>query len=264
MKLDINGTHLHVVQQGQGPVAVVFLHYYGGSSRTWSAVMGALSPHYQTIAMDHRGWGESDKPETGYQIASLAADAQAVIAQLGLQRYILVGHSMGGEVAQLITAHQPQGLKGLVLVAPSPPVPMHLSDEERAVLKSAYLCRESVEYVIDHVLTAKKLRSELRKQVIDDSLKGGAEAKKAWPDVAMGEDISAAVTAIRVPVKVIVGERDQVERLSVLNAELLPRIPQADLHIIPGAGHLLPLEAPAELATVIGDFVATVAGAVAR
>ena len=141
MKFDVNGTHIQVTQQGNGELALVFLHYYGGSSRTWDTVSGALSERYRTVAIDHRGWGESAKPESGYELATLAADAQAVISALNLQRYILVGHSMGGKVAQLIASHQPTGLEGLVLVAPSPPSPMRLSAQERAVLTSAYSSR---------------------------------------------------------------------------------------------------------------------------
>lgn len=261
MKLAINGTHIHVRQQGHGALALVFLHYYGGSSRTWDRVISALPAQYRTVATDHRGWGESATPAEGYDIASLAADAASVIKTLGLQRYILIGHSMGGKVAQQIASYPDPGLKGVVLVAPSPPSPMQLSDEESAVLKSAYLSRESVEYVIDHVLTGKKLRAAERQQVIEDSLKGSPQAKEAWPDIAMKEDITAQVAAIHVPVIVVSGEKDQVERLSILQTELLPRIPQATLHMIPGAGHLLPLEAPEELAKLIGQFATTVAGA---
>lgn len=256
MKLDVNGTHIHVKQQGNGALALVFLHYYGGSSRTWDEVAGALSDRYQTVAIDHRGWGDSARPEAGYEIATLAADAEAVIGTLNLQRYILVGHSMGGKVAQLIASRQRPGLEGLVLVAPSPPSPMHLSAEERRVLSGAYSSRESVEYVIDHVLTAKTLSAAQREQVIEDSLKGSPQAKKAWPEVAMAEDITAEVASITVPVIVILGERDQVERRPVLEAELLPRIPQATLHIIPDAGHLLPLEAPQALTGLIARFTA--------
>ncbi|KEA52988.1 hydrolase [Mangrovibacter sp. MFB070] len=258
MQLDINGTHIHVTQRGKGTPALVFLHYYGGSSRTWESVINVLTHDYHSIAYDHRGWGESGKPEDGYDIAGLAADTESVIKALGLQRYILVGHSMGGKVAQLFASRQPQGLEGLILVAPSPPVPMHLSDEERKVLKSAYSSRESVEYVIDHVLTAKTLSAVHRKQVVEDSLKGSIHAKKAWPDEAMREDITAWVTAINVPTLVVSGDQDKVERLNVLKEELLPRIPEATLKVIPGAGHLLPLEVPEILASLIAGFAAGV------
>lgn len=255
MKLNVNGTQIQVMQQGSGELALVFLHYYGGSSRTWDTVAGALSERYRTVAIDHRGWGESAKPESGYELATLAADAQAVISALNLQRYILVGHSMGGKVAQLVASHQPTGLAGMILVAPSPPSPMRLSPQERTLLTSAYSSRESVGYVIDNVLTAKELNAAQREQVIEDSLKGSPQAKKAWPDVMMAEDITADVAAIKVPAMVILGEQDKVERRPVLEAELLPRIPQATLHIIPDAGHLLPLEAPQALTERIAHFI---------
>lgn len=71
----------------------------------------------------------------------------------------------------------------------------------------------------------------------------------------MAEDITADVAAIKVPAMVILGERDKVERRPVLEAELLPRIPQATLHIIPDAGHLLPLEAPQALTERIVHFI---------
>lgn len=260
MEIETNGTRIHVAQRGSGELAVVFLHYYGGSSRTWDGVASELSDRYRIVATDHRGWGESEAPLDGYGSAVLAADAEGVIQTLGLARYVLVGHSMGGKVAQLIASRQPDGLEGLVLVAPSPPSPMLLSDEQRATLTGAYQSRESVEFVIDNVLTAKSLDAARREQVIEDSLKAAPQAKAAWPNVAMGEDISAAVASIDVPTIVISGELDQVDRIATLQAELMPRIPHAAMHILPGTGHLSPLEAPVELAHIIARFVAGIEG----
>jgi uncharacterized protein (TIGR02246 family) len=258
MQIQSNGTRIHVKQQGNGELALVFLHYYGGSSRTWDGVASELSDRYRIVATDHRGWGDSEAPADGYRIADLAADAERVIAALGLKRYVLVGHSMGGKVAQLIASRQPDGLEGLVLVAPSPPSPTVLPDEQRATLTGAYQSRESVEFVIDHVLTAKPLSAARREQVIEDSLKGAPQAKAAWPNVAMREDITEAVASINVPAIVISGELDQVDRIATLQAELLPRIPHAAMHVLPGTGHLSPLEAPADVARVIARFVGAI------
>jgi pimeloyl-ACP methyl ester carboxylesterase len=118
-------------------------------------------------------------------------------------------------------------------------------------LTGAYQSRESVEFVIDHVLTAKPLEAACRQQVIEDSLKAAPQAKAAWPNVAMREDITEAVASIDVPTIVISGELDQVDRVATLQAELLPRIPHAAMHVLPGTGHLSPLEAPAKVAQVI-------------
>jgi uncharacterized protein (TIGR02246 family) len=263
MEIRSNGTRIHVREQGSGEMALVFLHYWGGSSRTWDGVAGELSERYRIVATDHRGWGDSEAPEDGYRIADLAADAEGVIAALGLQRYVLVGHSMGGKVAQLIASRRPGGLEGLVLVAPTPPSPMVLSDEQRATMVGAYQSRESIEWVVDHVLTAQPLDAARREQVVIDSLKGAPQAKAAWPNVAMREDMTAAVTSIDVPTIVISGEHDQVDRVETLQAELLPRIAHAVMHVLPGTGHLSPLEAPADVAQIIARFVGAIEGKLA-
>ncbi|MGH8779374.1 alpha/beta fold hydrolase [Paraburkholderia sp.] len=255
MDIRTRETSIHVTEQGDGELALVFLHYWGGSSRTWDAVASELSSQYRVIATDHRGWGDSEAPERGYAIADLANDAQDVIEAMGLRRYVLVGHSMGGKVAQLIASRRPDGLEGIVLVAPSPPSPMALADEQRAAMAAAYDSRESIEWLLDNVLTANPLTPTQRDQVVVDSLRGAPQAKAAWPNAAMLEDITGHVGSIDVPVLVIAGELDQIDRVETLQKELLPRIAGARLHVLPGTGHLSPLEAPSALATVIRQFV---------
>src|SRR5579864_1872869 len=85
MDIRTRGTRIHVREQGDGKLALLFLHYWGGSCRTWDGVVGELSSQYRTIATDHRGWGDSDAPNHGYTIADLANDAQDVIEALNLR-----------------------------------------------------------------------------------------------------------------------------------------------------------------------------------
>ncbi len=257
MKIASNGIRIHVEEQGRGDLPLVFLHYWGGSSRTWKHVTGALAPSYRTIATDQRGWGLSDAPASGYGLADLADDALGVIEALNLQRYVLVGHSMGGKAAQLLASRRPAGLAGLVLVAPSPPQPLAMPPEAREMMAGAYATRQSVEMAIDHMLTAKPLAPEDREQVIEDSLRGAPQAKAAWPRSTSLEDITAKVGAIEVPTLVIAGEQDRVDSVDLLRAELMPRIPNAVLHVLAGTGHLSMLESPAELARLIAEFVAS-------
>jgi pimeloyl-ACP methyl ester carboxylesterase len=254
MKIASNGIRIHVEEQGRGELSLVFLHYYGGSARTWGKVIAALPKSYHTIAIDHRGWGESDAPASGYGLADLADDAQGVIEALNLKRYILVGHSMGGKVAQLMASRRPKGLVGLALVAPSSPPPMAIPPEASETMAGAYLTRESVGMAIDQMLTARVLSPEDREQVIEDSLRGAPQAKAAWPRSTSLEDITREVAAINVPTIVIAGELDRVDSVGTLKAELLSRIPHAVLHVLPGTGHLSPLESSQELAELIRDF----------
>jgi 3-oxoadipate enol-lactonase len=263
MKIDSNGVDIHVKELGFGHAdkpALVFLHYWGGSSRTWDEVIAALPNVYRTIAPDHRGWGESDKPAAHYALADLADDAQCVIDRLALRRFVLIGHSMGGKVAQLLAARRPQGLAGLVLVAPSPPVPLRLPPDALAAMESAYVSQASVEATIDGMLSVKRLSRAHRQQVIEDSLRGGPEAKAAWPRHASQEDISREVASIDVPTTVIAGELDRVDSVATLRDELLPRIPHAQMHVLPGTGHLSPLESPDQVAALIHAFISDITG----
>ncbi|MGG1948115.1 alpha/beta fold hydrolase [Trinickia sp. NRRL B-1857] len=257
MNIESKGVRIHVEDADEGDLALVFLHYWGGSSRTWRLVIDALSGRSRTVAYDHRGWGRSQAPADGYTIGDLADDAQAVIAGLGLQRYVIVGHSMGGKVAQCVAARRPQGLAGVVLVAPSPPLPMAVADEQRLAMAHAYDSRKSIEAVLDNVLTATPIPPALREQVIEDSLAGAPQAKAAWPQSAMREDIAEAAAGIDVPVLVIAGERDLVDSPETLRTALLPYISHAEMDVLPGVGHLSPLEAPAGVARRIDRFVET-------
>lgn len=258
MDIYSNGIRLHVEDRGVGAPALVFLHYWGGSSRTWRHVIDALAPGYRTVAIDQRGWGRSDAPDDGYALDDLVADASGVIEALGLDRYVLVGHSMGGKVAQLLASRQPKGLAGTVLVAPSPPSPLGLPLEVREGMVGAYASRESVTATVEQVLAGRPLAPDDLASVIADSMRGAAAAKAAWPLAASQEDITQAVAGIAVPTLVISGELDRVDPPSVLESELLPRIPQARLHVLPGVGHLSPLEAPTEVARLIRAFAIAV------
>lgn len=259
MKIRSNGTGINIEEQGSGDLAIVFLHYYGGSCRTWKYVTTPLAKTFRTIALDNRGWGESDAPKEGYSLADHAEDTLGVVEALGLGRYILVGHSMGGKVAQLLASQQPDGLIGLILVGSSMPTPLVVSPEMRERMLTAYANRENVEMAIDQVLTAKPLQPADREQVIADSLRGAPPAKEAWPVSSSQEDISDVVSNISVPTLVISCELDRVDSVETTKSELVPRIPGAVLEVLAGTGHLAPLESPTDLIRLIDQFAAELA-----
>ncbi|SNY38499.1 Serine aminopeptidase, S33 [Paractinoplanes atraurantiacus] len=108
----------------------------------------------------------------------MAQDVREAVA--GLSEYVLVGHSMGGKVAQLVAAGQPDGLTGLVLVAPAPAEPAEMiTPEYQGQLSHAYDSMETVTFARDHILTASPLPDHLAAQVIEDSLSAGPEAPGA-------------------------------------------------------------------------------------
>lgn len=252
--VDAGAASLHVTSSGSESPTFVFLHYWGGTSRTWQPVIDRLAPAMRCVAIDQRGWGRSTAPACGYAIEDLAADATAVIEELALDDYILVGHSMGGKVAQLIATRRPNGLGGVVLVAPAPARPAEIPDEVRERMAVAYTSRESVLATLDGVLSHAPLSDELREQILVDSLGGSAGAKHEWPASAIAQDVSDDLDRIEVPVLVIAAEHDQVEPVALMQSHVAGLIPGAHLAVIAASGHLIPLERPAELSDLITSF----------
>ncbi|HEX7386538.1 MAG TPA: alpha/beta hydrolase [Castellaniella sp.] len=255
MMIETDSANLHILTEGVGSPALVFLHYWGGTGRTWADVMGRLSHQCRCLAPDLPGWGGSSPSRHGYHIGHLAACIGAMIDMLGLQDVVLVGHSMGGKIAQYLAGQRPAWLRGLVLVASSPAVPMEVPAPQRLAMQLAYASRANVQETLDNVLTATPIRGTAREQVITDSLSGHRDAQIAWPTHGMLEDISAMSLRIDVPTLLLTGELDRVDPLAVLAERLVPYLPDPEVHQIPSVGHLLPLEAPAEVASCIARWL---------
>lgn len=234
-------------RSGRGPT-LLLLHYWGGSRRTWDPMLAHLDPQTPVASYDHRGWGRSNTLTGPFDLEQLAADATAVITALQTD-VILVGHSMGGKVAQLVAAGSPSALTGLILIAPAPPdPPTTVTREFQHELAHAYDSRETVAAALDHVLTATALPTSVRSAVIEDSLSAAAAARTEWPLRGIAENITPAAERISAATTVIAGGRDLVEPVEVLRRHLLPFIPHAHLRVLDAVGHLIPLEAPMALA----------------
>ncbi|GAS97490.1 hydrolase [Mycolicibacterium canariasense] len=234
-------------RSGQGPT-LLFLHYWGGSARTWEPVLAHLDPRTPVASYDHRGWGRSNALPGPFDLAQLAKDAIAVVNALDTA-VVLVGHSMGGKVAQLVAAENLTAVTGLVLVAPAPPEPPPtITPQFQRQLAHAYDNPETVASAVDHVLTAHALTAALRAAVIEDSLAGTAAARTEWPLRGIAEDITTAAGRICVDTVVIAGSKDRVEPVGVLREHLEPFVAPARTYVLVDSGHLVPLEAPRALA----------------
>ncbi len=259
MQYEIGGLFLNAEKSDSGEPTLVFLHYWGGTSRTWSQVVAALKNKFTTVAYDLRGWGHSDEPATGYTLSDMADDALSLIETLGIKSYVLVGHSQGGKISQLIASRRPEGLRGLVLVAPAPPTPVHFSEEALETQIHAYENRENVLETIKF-LSARMPEPAVVEQIVADSLSSSGEATLAYPTGMILEDISAEVSKINVPTLVIAGEFDHLDSVEQHKHEVVARIPNAQFTVIKGSGHLIPIDEPVQLAEEIARFAAPLAG----
>jgi pimeloyl-ACP methyl ester carboxylesterase len=241
---------------GAGPT-LVFLHYWGGSARTWDAVAECLVGR-DMLAIDFRGWARSRVLPGPYSLAQYAEDVTAVLAAEAVTDFVVVGHSMGAKVAQLIGSTHPAGLRGLILVAPAPAAPPPaITPEYQQALSHAYDTVESTVHARDQILTATVLSEAAKARVLADSSSATDEVRAEWPLRGIAADIVAYTQRVQVPVLVVAGERDIVEPVEALRNHLLPHLPQATFVIVPATGHLIPLERPVELANLITQFVTT-------
>jgi pimeloyl-ACP methyl ester carboxylesterase len=113
----LRGLRFHYREYGKaGARPLVLLHGVASNSRIWITTAPLLAQRFHVLALDQRGHGESDKPDSGYDFASVAGDAVAFIEALELQRPIVAGHSWGGNVAIELAATHPELPAGIALI----------------------------------------------------------------------------------------------------------------------------------------------------
>jgi len=111
----VNGVKLHYLYAGSGPT-VILLHGYAETSRMWLPLIAELAKTNSVIAPDLRGAGFSDKPESGYDKKTLAADVHALALSLGLKSAKVVGHDIGLMVAYAYAAQYPGEVEKIALM----------------------------------------------------------------------------------------------------------------------------------------------------
>lgn len=130
---------LHVNDGGSGGLPVVFVHSFAGSSAHWSNQLAHLRRTRRAVALDLRGHGQSAAPDSNaYAVDALASDIAAVVDGLRLERFVLVGHSMGGAASIAYAGAHPDRVAGLVLVGTPGKSPPEQSSKIMASMEADY------------------------------------------------------------------------------------------------------------------------------
>jgi len=112
-----HGLSLHLLEWSDSGVPLLFLHGFGNQAHIWDDYAPEVAPFYRTVALDHRGHGRSDwDAESRYDHDCMVDDVEAATAALGIERLVVIGHSLGGRIATLFAGRHPERLAGLVLV----------------------------------------------------------------------------------------------------------------------------------------------------
>ncbi|WP_424952765.1 alpha/beta fold hydrolase [Deinococcus sp.] len=229
----------------------VLLHGFGTSARLWDAVLPLLDA--EALTFDLPGFGENMK-DIRYSVDGMADAVWERVS--GLDRFVLVGHSMGGKVAAVLASRRPAGLVGLLLLAPSPPSPEPMTDQGRADLKAAHGHPDRLRQHYRQIIR-RDLRGDLLAQLVVDGTRGRRAAWDAWPDSGSREDRAGETPNIQVPIAVLTSKGDPVITPAVVEQQLRPAFPEARFQKLERSGHLIPLELPVEVARFLTTFLRT-------
>ncbi|MGG6313949.1 alpha/beta fold hydrolase [Paenibacillus macerans] len=256
-KITVNGSTIAYEQQGQGET-VVLLHGFCGSSAYWEKVQPLLADQYQVIAPDLRGHGGSHAPLGAYSIEQMADDVAGLLEALGIAKYTLLGHSMGGYVALSLAQRYASRLNAYGLIH-STGFPDSDEAKEKRVQAVSLIRSEGITKFVDGLVpglfspdTVDKLQSEVdRVKEIGYRTppQGAAGAALAMRERADRRDVMDDPV---LPLLLVAGENDAVVPMARLFTAEGPHVTKA---VIKGAGHMSMYEAPEQLYAVLSDFL---------
>lgn len=252
IRLRIGDRSLRLRDEGGGESApLVCIHGAGTSSVLWLDVMRRLGRARRLLAPDLPGHGQSD-PWPGETSVTLYRDAVGTMcATLGLARAVLAGHSMGAQIALACAAAWPERVQALVLVAGAAnigadPELMHLLARDPPAAERWFAERAWSKS------TPRETRERLSRVLL------------AFPEVVLADlravqdfVVRPLLERVRAPALVLGGEDDRLVAPEQV-AELAAALPGARLVLVPGAGHMAPLEQPAALGRAVESFLSSV------
>jgi pimeloyl-ACP methyl ester carboxylesterase len=245
--------------QGTGPTAV-FLHGVGGNRTNWSDQLTSLSDRYRCVAWDARGYGASDDPDRPVVFEDFTRDLEGLLDHLGASTAHLVGLSMGGFIAQCFFHEYPDRVATLTLAATSAGLGLLTNAQKEEFLAQRLRPLEGGKEIRDiapglvTVLAGSRATAEVRHRLLESLEALRVEPyKNALRAIVAATDFHLQLTEINVPTLIIVGSEDRV--LPPAHSRYLAgRIPNSQLVLIEGAGHLCNLEAPIEFNTSLRAF----------
>ena len=269
----VQGINLNYVDWGTPPraedaPAVFLLHGDMRTSRSWDAVARRLRDGYRVLALDSRGHGDSDWPDSGYTFAQRVDDLEAFCDAIALRNAVAVAHSTGGVVAALLADRRPDIFSRLMLLEPMVVV---TESFQCMVSKRAETPRRTwdgpedmYKYLKWHRMTGKWPDEVIRDVVAHESYQlpdGRLDMKWATASMSWSEregdylDITPALKTLGKPILFITSD-SRADLFRHLRP-IAERTPDFDLLTIPDSGHNMYMDQPAAVARAITEFAAS-------
>jgi pimeloyl-ACP methyl ester carboxylesterase len=226
---------LHYIEFGQTDEVVLFVHGNWCSSRCWLPTMARLPRRFRTIALDQRGFGYSSKPPGEYSIPQRAADLRGFADALGLDRFHLVGHSLGGAVAVQFALEHSDRLRTLFLLDSAPASGLPVSPAVRALQDRFAADRSLLEPALALALCL-ELRDPVFQVLLDDACAMARHSVQPNLDALANWCVLDELASLRVPTTLAWGDQDLVISREMCE-ELHRSIANSRLHIFEQIGH---------------------------
>lgn len=263
--LSSNGITLYYEIHGSGD-PLILINGLGYDLWMWHKMVPFLAEHFQVITFDNRGVGQSDAPKGPYSAEMLADDLAGLLDGLGIPQAMVLGHSMGGFIAQAFVLKYPEKVSKLILAATNFGGPRHVP-----------ITQEAMAVLMD--ITGDPA-ARLRRGIVVSCAPGYSEAKadfiEEWVNYRLGHPLlpepyqaqlaiglaliaepasfEKKLSAVQAPTLILFGEHDKV--VPPANAPLLAQaIPHAKIEILPGAGHFFPFEIPELASHAVTQFL---------
>jgi pimeloyl-ACP methyl ester carboxylesterase len=264
----INGVKLNFETHGELGDPLVLVHGYTGDITDWRHQVPAFSPSFRLLMPDNRGHGQSEAPmdRDAYTVHQMAEDTMALIDELGFARFHLLGHSMGGAIAQEIALGYEERLISLTLhdtsdsfsAATANPMVALWRDHRFNVAETRGM--EAVSEIASPFPAPPHMPRERQDETKRRLAEMSADAFiGAWHGLAAWAGAAERVKAISTPTLVIYGDLD-TQFIIDGSLRLAASIPNAELAVIPQAGHSPQWERPELFNAALGAFLNRVSG----
>ncbi|MFG3259496.1 alpha/beta fold hydrolase [Streptomyces sp. NPDC048172] len=241
---------------GEGPHHVIAVHGWFSDRGAYAGVLGALDRESFSYALpDLRGYGEVRDAQGEFTTAEAAEDLLALADSLRWDRFSLVGHSMGGKVAQRVLSLAPGRVRRMVGVSPVPASGVQFTEESRALFAQADERRENRRAIIDFTTGNRHPDAWLDAMVRTSEEVSDQKAFRTWFSSWADEDFQERVEGAELPVRVVVGAHDPELNADAMRATWLAWYPNADMVELAAAGHYPADETPLELVRAVEDFL---------
>ncbi|HUF53603.1 MAG TPA: alpha/beta hydrolase [Dehalococcoidia bacterium] len=249
-----DGVTLCYDDSGSGEPAIVFVHGWCCNRRDWRYQVPHFAKDHRVIALDQRGHGDSDKPDQDYGVAGFVDDLAFVVRELGLERPVIVGHSMGGVIAIHFARIHADLTRGIIAVdAPATPLPDALQPAASASIEA--LKTPAFASVAEGFVRTFMFNADSPPELVDETICGMAVAPQRLMHTALSDILTPGSTpAGEIPVPALyiraatnyAPEGTQTEYFSGMDCD----------HV--DAAHFLQLEKPNETNAIIERFLAKV------